>query len=220
MAEYKKTGRTTLKRAFERASYSRDAVHAILDEALICHVAFVHEGEPSVIPTAHWREGETLYIHGSSASRAIRALERGSRACIAVTLTDGLVLARSGYHSSFNYRSVVIYAKARKVADEAEKLATLKSFMEKVAPGRWDELRAPNAQEMKAATVLAFDLDELSAKIRAGGVEDEPEDMNDPVWAGVVPVHRVFGEPQADAQLRADIELPGYLKDYKGPASR
>ena len=130
---------------------------------------------------------------------------------------DGLVLARSGYHSSFNYRTVVVYATGRKITDEAEKLASLKVFMEKIAPGRWDELRAPNDREMKATTVLAFDLVELSAKIRDGGVEDEPEDMNDPVWAGVVPVHRMFGVPEPDPQLRADIGLPGYLKNYTGP---
>ena len=217
MADYAKTKRTTLKRAHERGCYDRDAVHAILDEALICHVAFIHDGAPALIPTAHWREGETLYIHGSSASRAIRALEGGAPACIEVTMTDGLVLARSGYHSSFNYRTVVVYATGRKIADEAEKLVALKAFMEKIAPGRWDELRAPNAQEMKATTVLAFDLSEVSAKIRDGGVLDEPEDMNDPVWAGVVPVQRTFGAPEPDAQLRGDIGLPGYLKNYTGP---
>jgi nitroimidazol reductase NimA-like FMN-containing flavoprotein (pyridoxamine 5'-phosphate oxidase superfamily) len=218
MNAYTKTKRTTLKRAYERGSYDRATVHAILDASLICHVGFLHDGAPAVIPTAHWREGETFYIHGSSASRMIRALEAGSPASIAVTLTDGLVLARSGYHSSINYRSVVIYGTARKIDDAAEKLATLQAFMEKVAPGRWDELRAPNGQEMKATTVLGFDLEEVSAKVRDGGVEDEPEDMNDPVWAGVVPVRPVFGVPEADPQLVAGITLPDYLKDYDGPA--
>lgn len=217
MADYAKTKRTTLKRAHERGSYDRDAVHAILDEALICHVAFIHEGAPAIIPTAHWRDGETFYVHGSSASRMIRSLENGAPACIEVTMTDGLVLARSGYHSSVNYRTVVIYATGRKITEEAEKLSSLEAFMEKIAPGRWDELRAPNAQEMKATTVLAFELSEVSAKIRDGGVEDEPEDMNDPVWAGVVPMRRTFGEPEPDAQLRDDIGLPGYLKNYTGP---
>jgi len=217
MDSYTKTKRTTLKRAHERGSYDRATVHAIVDEALICHVAFLHEGVPAVIPTAHWRDGDVLYIHGSSASRAIRALESGSPACIAVTLMDGLVLARSGFHSSINYRSVVIYGHARKVADDAEKLVTLKAFMEKIATGRWDELRAPNMQEMKGTTVLAFDLDEVSAKIRDGGVLDEPEDMNDPVWAGVVPVCRTFGAPEPDPQLAPGIALPAYLKGYKGP---
>lgn len=218
MSGYTKTKRTTLKRAHERGSYDRATVHAILDEALICHVAFVHDGAPAVIPTAHWRAGDVLYIHGSAASRAVRALEPGAPAGIAVTLTDGLVLARSGFHSSINYRSVVLYGNARKVTDEAEKLSTLKAFMEKIAPGRWDELRAPNAQEMKATTVLAFDLEEVSAKIRDGGVADDAEDMDDPVWAGVVPVGPAFGAPEADAQLRPDIALPAYLKDYKGPS--
>ena len=217
MCDYAKTKRTTLKRAHERGSYDRGAVHAILDEALICHVAFIHDGAPAIIPTAQWRDGETLYIHGSAASRMIRALETGAPACIEVTMTDGLVLARSGYHSSVNYRTVIIYGAARKIADDAEKLATLKVFMEKVAPGRWDELRAPNAQEIKATTVLAFELDEVSAKIRDGGVLDEPEDMDDPVWAGVVPMRRTFGKPEPDAQLRGDIKLPNYLEDYTGP---
>ncbi len=217
MADYAKTKRTTLKRAHERGRYDHDAVHAILDEALICHVAFIHDGAPAVIPTAHWRDGETFYIHGSSASRMIRALEGGAPACIEVTMTDGLVLARSGFHSSFNYRTVVIYATGRKVDGEAEKLASLEAFMEKIAPGRWPELRPPNAREMKATTVLAFELNEVSAKIRDGGVEDEPEDLDDPVWAGVVPVRRVFGTPEPDAKLSPDIGLPGYLKDYKGP---
>jgi len=217
MDAYRKTKRTTLKRAHERGVYDRAVVHAILDEALICHVAFVHDGAPAIIPTAHWREGDVLYIHGSSASRAIRALEGGAPACIEVTMTDGLVLARSGYNHSVDYRSVIIYGTARKISDKAAKLATLKAFMEKVAPGRWDELRAPNAQEMKATTVLAFDVDEVSAKIRDGGVEDEPEDMNDPVWAGVVPVQRTFGMPEPDPQLDPGVALPDYLKDYTGP---
>lgn len=217
MNSYAKTKRTTLKRAHERGSYDRATIHAILDEALICHVAFLHDGAPAVIPTACWREGDVLYIHGSSASRAIRALDAGSAACIAVTLTDGLVLARSGFHSSINYRSVVVYGRARKVADDAAKLSRLKAFMGKVAPGRWDELRPPNAQEMKATTVLAFDLDEVSAKVRDGGVVDEPEDMDDPVWAGIVPVRPVYGEPEPDPQLARDIALPGYLKGYQGP---
>lgn len=217
MDSYTKTKRTTLKRAHERGTYDRAKVHAIVDEALICHVAFLHEGAPAVIPTAHWRDGDVLYIHGSSASRAIRALEAGSPACIAVTLMDGLVLARSGFHSSINYRSVVIYGHARKVADTIEKLATLRAFMEKIAPGRWEELRAPNARELKATSVLAFDLDEVSAKVRAGGVVDEPEDLDDPVWAGVVPVHRAFGTPEPDPQLAPGIALPAYLRAYKGP---
>jgi nitroimidazol reductase NimA-like FMN-containing flavoprotein (pyridoxamine 5'-phosphate oxidase superfamily) len=217
MDAYTKTKRTTLKRAHERGSYDRATVHAILDEALICHVAFLHDGSPAVIPTAHWRDGDVLYIHGSSASRMIRALEAGSPASISVILMDGLVLARSGYNHSIDYRSVVIYGTARKVADETDKLATLQTFMEKVAPGRWNELRAPNAQEMKATTVLAFDLNEVSAKVRDKGVEDDPEDMDEPVWAGVVPVCPRFGAPEPDEQMAADIKLPDYLKDYTGP---
>ncbi len=217
MSDYTKTRRTTLKRAHERGVFDRARVHAILDEALICHVAFEHDGAPALIPTAHWRVGETLYIHGSSASRALRALAAGGPACIAVTFLDALVMARSGFHHSFNYRSVIIYGAARKVSDEAEKLAALKAFMEKIAPGRWAEMRAPNGQEMKATTVLAFDLDEVSAKIRDGGPIDEADDMDDPVWAGIVPVASGFGAPERDPQQTDEIPLPAYLKDYKGP---
>ena len=217
MADYAKTKRTTLKRAHERGFYDRATVHAILDEALICHVAFIHDGAPAIIPTAHWREGDVLYIHGSSASRAIRALENGQPACIEVTMTDGLVFARSGYNSSIDYRSVIIYGAARKVTDEAEKLATLKVFMEKIAPGRWDELRAPTDQEMKATAVLAFDLKEVSAKVRSKGVEDDPADMDEPIWAGVIPVRRTFGAAEPDPKLKPGTELPGYFRDYKGP---
>ncbi len=217
MSDYTKTKRTTQKRAHERGVFDRARVHAILDEALICHVGFEHDGAPAMIPTAHWRSGETLYIHGSSASRAIRSLAAGGPACVAVTFLDALVLARSCFHSSFNYRSVIIYGAARKVSDEAEKLAALKAFMEKIAPGRWDELRAPNTQEMKATTVLAFDLDEVSAKIRDGWPIDEPEDMDDPVWAGIVPVTSGFGTPERDPQQTDSIPLPAYLKGYAGP---
>ncbi len=217
MSGYTKTGRTTLKRKHERGSYDRARVHAILDEALICHVAFEHDGAPALIATAHWRARETLYIHGSSANRALRALEAGGPACIAVTFLDALVLARSGFHHSFNYRSVIIYAVARKVSGKAEKLAAMKACMEKIAPGRWAELRAPNGQEIKATTVLAFDLDEVSAKIRDGGPIDEPEDMDDPVWAGLVPVTSGFGAPERDPQQADSIPLPAYLKDYHGP---
>ncbi len=149
--------------------------------------------------------------------RAVRALEGGAPACIAVTFLDALVMARSGFHHSFNYRSVILYGAARKVSGEAEKLAALKAFMEKIAPGRWDEMRAPNGQEMKATTVLAFDLDEVSAKIRDGGPIDEADDMDDPVWAGIVPVTGGFGAPERDPRQTDTIPLPAYLKEYKGP---
>lgn len=132
-------------------------------------------------------------------------------------MTDGLVFARSGYNSSIDYRSVIIYGAARRITDEAEKLETLKVFMEKLAPGRWDELRAPTDQEIKATAVLAFDLKEVSAKVRSKGVEDDPADMDEPVWAGVVPVRRTFGAPEPDSQLKTGTELPGYFRDYKGP---
>lgn len=217
MADYRKTERTTLKRAHERGHYDRKTVHGIVDAALICHVAFIHDGAPAIIPTAHWREGDVLYIHGSSASRAIRALEGGSPACIEVTLTDALVLARSGYNSSIDYRSVIIYGKARKVGDEGEKLAALKVFMDKLAPGRWEELRPPTDQEMKATAVLAFDLQEVSAKVRSKGVEDDPEDMDEPVWAGIVPLRSTYAAPEPAPDLKPGIPLPDYLKDYKGP---
>jgi len=201
MSEYSITSRTRLRRAHQRGVFDRDAVHAIIDEAYVCHVGARMADRQMVQPTIHWRDGETLYIHGSSKNGLLAALERGAEACVAITHFDGLVLARSAFHHSVNYRSVMIFGQARKVTDEAEKMAALNSLIERIAPGRWNEVRQPNATELKATTVLAFSISEVSAKVRTGPPVDDAEDYALPVWAGEVPFELRAGEPIADPGL-------------------
>ena len=203
------TPRTTLKRIPKRGHYDRELIHQILDEALIAHVGFVMEGAPVVIPTIHWRHEETLYLHGSAASRMLRSLRDGVEACVTVTLLDGLVMARSAFHHSMNYRSVVIFGTARMVTEEEEKRIALDSLVEHVVRGRSAEVRAPNAIEMKQTMVLALPIEEASAKVRTGGPVDDEEDYALPVWAGVVPARLTFGDPIRDE--RSAAELPDYL---------
>jgi uncharacterized protein len=214
MERFAPTERTTLKRLPKRAEYDRERVYAILDEAFICHVGFVVEGQPVVIPTGYGRIGNVLYIHGSAASRMLRTLGGGVDVCVTVTLVDGLVLARSVFHHSFNYRSVVVFGRARVVTETAEKVAALHAFTEHVIPGRWQEAREPNDGELKATTVLALPLEEASAKIRTGPPIDDEEDYALPVWAGVLPLRLVTAEAIKDEQLPADIALPDYVRDY------
>jgi nitroimidazol reductase NimA-like FMN-containing flavoprotein (pyridoxamine 5'-phosphate oxidase superfamily) len=192
------TERTTVHRLAKRASYDRETVHAILDEALICHVGFSVDGSPVVIPTIHWREGETLYIHGSVASRMLRTLKDDVDVCATITLVDGLVLARSAFHHSMNYRSVVILGKAREVTDRAEKVKALECLVEHVVPGRSRVVRAPNESELRVTTVLALPIEEASAKVRTGGPVDDEDDYALPVWAGVIPLKLTQGEPIRD----------------------
>ncbi|HUP61903.1 MAG TPA: pyridoxamine 5'-phosphate oxidase family protein [Thermoanaerobaculia bacterium] len=206
------TPRTTLKRLPKRGVFDRETVYAILDEALICHVGFVVEGAPVVIPTIHWREGDTLYFHGSAASRMLRSLRDGVDACVTVTLLDGLVLARSAFHHSMNYRSVVVFGKAREVSDREEKLRALDALVEHVVRGRGAEVRAANETELKATMVLAMPIEEASAKIRTGGPVDDEEDYALPVWAGVVPAMLTFGEAIPDEGVSAAV--PDYLQRY------
>lgn len=198
MTSYAQTPRTRLIRLPKRGHYDQDTVHAILDEALICHIGTQMKDRPMVQPTLHWRDGNRLYIHGSSKNGLFQALLDGAEACITVTLVDALVLARSAFHHSVNYRSVMIFAAARKVTDEAERMAAFKGFIEKVEPGRWDKVRAPNKQEDKATAVLCFDLTEVSAKVRTGCPIDDLEDYSIDVWAGLVPLKTVQGEPIKD----------------------
>jgi uncharacterized protein len=205
------TDRTRVRRLAERGQYDRETVHAILDEALICHAGFVVDGSPVVIPTIHWREGDTLYVHGSAASRMLRTLRAGVDACITVTLLDGLVLARSAFHHSMNYRSVVVFGKAREVTGE-EKVRALESLVEHVVRGRSAEVRGPNEKELRQTLVLALPLDEASAKIRAGGPSDDEEDYALPVWAGVLPLRLKPEAPIADDGVTGDV--PGYLRSY------
>lgn len=203
--------RTRVRRIPQRGHYETETIHAILDEALICHVGFVIDGQPVVIPTIHWRDGQTLYVHGSAASRMLRSLRDGVDACVTVTLLDGLVLARSAFHHSMNYRSVMVFGRAREVGEE-EKLRALESLVEHVLRGRSKEVRPPSEKEMRQTLVLALPIDEASAKIRTGGPVDDEEDYALPVWAGVLPMKLTFGEPIAGANVSA--EVPEYLAPY------
>lgn len=212
------TGRTTVKRHADRAAYERDAIHAIVDEALYCHVSVIVEGSPRVIPTIHARIGDTLYIHGSNASRTLRALKEGSDACVAITLVDGLVIARSGFNHSMNYRSVMVYGSLREVTDPAEKLQAQTALVEHVVPGRSAEVRMPNDRELRQTTIMALDLTEASAKIRSGPPLDEEEDYPAPVWAGELPMRIATGDPVPDPRLPEGIEIPRSVRDYSRPS--
>ena len=184
--------RTRVKREPQRGRYDRETIDAVLDEALISHIGFVHDGQPFVIPTLHARVGDTVYIHGSAASRMLRELDAGVPLCLTATLFDGLVLAKSVFNHSVNYRSVVLLGTATRVPDE-EKEAALHALTEQLAPGRWEEARTPTAQELKATWILRLPIDEASAKVREGGPVEEPEDEELPIWHGVVPVHLAAG---------------------------
>jgi len=215
MERFAPTERTTLKRLPKRGEYDRERVYAILDEAFICHVGFVVDDRPVVIPTGYGRLADVLYIHGSAASRMLRTLAEAIDVCVTVTLIDGLVLARSAFHHSFNYRSVVVFGKARLVTGAAEKMAALRAFTEHVIPERWDDVREPNESELKATTVLALPLTEASAKIRTGPPIDDDEDHALPVWAGVLPLRLATGEPVNDEQLQSGITVPRYVREYR-----
>lgn len=208
------TARTQVKRVPKRANYEQDTIYSILDEGLICQVGFVVEGQPFVIPTAYGRVGDRLYIHGSPASRMLRSLQKGIEVCVTVTLLDALVLARSAFHHSMNYRSVVVFGTATVVEREDEKLEALRAFTEHIMPGRWDEVRPPSAPELSGTLVLALPLTEASAKVRTGPPIDDEADYALPVWAGELPLAPTPGQPIADPRLPSDIALPGYIKHY------
>ena len=206
------TPRTRVVREPQRAVYDRDAVNQILDEGFLCHVGFVVDGQPFVIPTSYGRDGDVLYIHGSAASRMLRNLDEGVPVCVTVTLLDGLVLARSVFNQSMNYRSVLILATATLVADPAEKIAALHALSEHILPGRWADSRQPNEKELKATSVLRIPITEFSAKVRVGPPVDDEEDLPFPTWAGVIPLEMTTGAAIADEGCQR--ELPGYLRDY------
>ncbi|MGW3510740.1 pyridoxamine 5'-phosphate oxidase family protein [Streptomyces sp. NPDC000994] len=213
-AAYAPTDRTVPTRSADRASYDGELVHAILDEGYVCHLGFVREGAPVVLPTLYARVGERLYVHGSTGSRPLRMAGRtdpGLPVCLTVTHVDGLVLARSAFHHSINYRSVVVHGTAHQVTDPEEKRLALDALVDHVVPGRSADSRPANTKELAATAVLRLDLDAVSAKLRVGGVNDEPEDLSLPHWAGVVPVRREYGTPLADPDLAPATELPGYL---------
>ena len=207
--------RTRVQRLPERAVYDRDAINAIVDEALICHVGFITDGVPVVIPTNHARVDDTLYFHGSPASRMLRSMKEGIEVSIAVTLLDGLVVARTPFHQSMNYRSVVAFGRAREVDDPAEKLRALEAVTEHVTPGRWENSRPPTEKEIRGTLVLALPLDEASAKVRTGPPEDDEEDLALDFWAGVVPLSLEPGEPIPAEGVEGPA--PGYLTGYTRP---
>jgi uncharacterized protein len=214
MSDFQPTQRTQVKRLPKRGHYERETVYQILDSAFVCHVGFAVDGQPYVIPTNYGRTGDTLYIHGSAASRMLKTLSGGVPVCVTVTHVDGLVLARAAFHHSVNYRSVMILGTARLVEDLAEKMEALRIFTDHVMKGRWDDVRIPNEQEMKATTVLALPLQEVSAKVRTGGPIDDEEDYALPVWAGVLPLETIAKEPVPDAQRKNDPPVPEYVKKY------
>lgn len=203
------TDRTALHRLPERGSHDRAVIDPILDEAYLCHLGFTQDGQPFVIPTIHARVGDVLYLHGSAASRAMRTAKQGIPVCITVTLLDGLVLARSAFHHSVNYRSVMVLGTATEVTDRAEKAAALDAIVDHVLAGRSADARPGNDKELRATTVLRIPLTEASAKVRTGGPKDDPEDMDLPVWAGVLPVKMVHGGPERDPA--SEEAEPGYL---------
>ncbi len=213
IAGYQPTPRTRVRRMPERGHYDRATVHAILDAGLIAHVGYVIDGQPYVTPTAYWREDDRLYWHGSSASRMLRAVAGGIPVCVTVAHFDGLVLARSGFHHSINYRSVVALGQAELVTDREHKLAALRRFMDRIAPRRWDETRPPTEQELKGTSLLWMALDEVSAKVRSGPPKDDAEDMALGCWAGVLPARQVWGAPEPSPDLAAGIAAPAYLAD-------
>lgn len=219
MQEISQTPRTTLKRLPKRGSHERKTINSILDEGFICHVGFCVDGQPFVIPTGYARVGDTLFIHGSQASRMLRTLSGGVDVCVTVTLVDGLVLARSAFHHSMNYRSAVIFGRARIVEDDEEKLSALLALSEHFIRGRWQDVREPTETELRQTTVLSVPIVEASAKIRTGPPLDDEEDYALNVWAGVVPLRMVAGEPVPDPRLPAEIAVPDYASRYDRPAA-
>lgn len=209
-----------LRRKRDRGAYDRATIDAILDEALIAHLGIADEdGQPFVIPTLHARRGDVVYLHGSTASRALRALEGGAPACLTVSLLDGLVLARAAMHHSANYRSAMLLGRARPVEGRAEKLAALEAIVEHIVPGRWAEARQPNENELKATAVLALPIDEASAKVRTGPPVDDEEDYALPVWAGVIPIAGAARTPVPDPRLPAGVAVPDAAARYARPGA-
>lgn len=202
MADLAKTERTKLGRAAKRGSYDRQTVYSILDEAMVCHVGFVADGGPVVIPLNHWRHGDSLYFHGATAGRLMEAMGSGAEVCVTVTLTDGLVMARSAFHHSMNYRSVMVFGRPCPVEDDDAKVEALRHLIEHISPGRWDRVRAPSAKELKATAIMALPLNEASAKIRSGPPMDDKEDASLPVWAGVIPLELKRGAPVSGGLTR------------------
>lgn len=214
--ELRKTDRTRIRRANLRGIYDLETAYAILDAAMLCHVGYTIGGKPYVTPTFQWREGDRVYWHGSSASKALRAAE-GTEVCLTVSLLDGLVLARSGFHHSVNYRSVMLFGTAEKVEDPEAKTRHLKTFVEMLTPGRWDTLRPMTDQELKGTTILSMKIEEGAAKVRDGGPIDDEEDYELPIWSGVVPIRYTVGEPVPDPRNLPGVEMPAHVSGFRMP---
>ena len=214
MAEFSKNHKNTIKRLPKRGHYERETIYQILDEALICHVGFVQNGQPYVIPTNFARVDDTIVLHGAKASRLLKHIESGHPVCVETTIVDGLVLARSVFHHSVNYRSVVLFGTGCLIQDEREKLHALEAVTEHFLPGRWKDARLPNAKELNATSVVSIRIDEASAKVRVGPPVDEEEDYVLPVWAGVLPLQELALPPLQDELQSREISLPDYLAHY------
>jgi nitroimidazol reductase NimA-like FMN-containing flavoprotein (pyridoxamine 5'-phosphate oxidase superfamily) len=214
MNDFPKTDLNRIKRKPMRGRYDRETIHQILDEALICHIGFVEKGQPFVIPINFARIGDTLAFHGAGPSRLLKHIQAGLPVCVEVTVVDGLVLARSAFHHSINYRSVVVFGTGRIVKDRSEKMAALAAISEHIIPGRWREVRPPTLKEMNATSVVCIQIDQASAKVRTGPPEDDPADYTLPVWAGVLPLEETALTPVRDELMTQDIPAPGYVTRY------
>ncbi len=214
MTQFKKTGKTRIKRLPKRGQYDKETIYNILDEALICRVGFVEDGQPFVIPTNFARVDDTIILHGAKASRLLKHVEAGNPVCVEVTLVDGLVLARSVFHHSVNYRSVVLFGTGYAIDGDAEKMAALEAVTEHLIPSRWQDARRPNRKELDATRVVAIKIEDASAKVRVGPPGDEPEDYALPVWAGVLPLQEVPSTPIRDELQTEPVPLPGYISSY------
>ncbi len=213
MKEYSITNNNKVKRISKKADYSKETIRAIIDEALFCHIGIIHDGKPVVIPTIHARMGNDLIFHGSNVSRLIKSSHNNDM-CVTITLIDGLVLARSHFHSSMNYRSVVLFGQGEIITDKKERMDAFEAITEHIAPGRWNDARQPNETELKQTAVLKMPIEDASAKISSKFPEDDEEDYELDVWAGIIPISQTFGEPKNDLQLNDGIECPDYLKNY------
>ena len=213
MKTYPISNRNRVKRISNNSDYSKETVHAIIDEALFCHLGIIHDGKPVVIPTIHARMSDQIVFHGSNASRLLK-ISNNNEICVTITLLDGLVMARSLFNSSMNYRSAVIFGKGEIIKDHDERMAAFKSITDHIAPGRWDDARQPNNSELKQTSVVRMPIDEASAKISMGPPDDEDEDYALDYWAGVIPINQTYGEPESDPILQEGITIPDYLKNY------
>ncbi|HXN87641.1 MAG TPA: GNAT family N-acetyltransferase [Candidatus Binataceae bacterium] len=220
MEELRPTPRTTVNRMRKRAVYDREVIHAILDRSIICHVGFVADGTPRVLPTLHARIGDKVYIHGAATNHMLKTAGKGAEICLTATLIDGLVMARSAFHHSVNYRSAVIFGIATEVTDREDKLAAMRALVEHIAPGRWDGSRTPSPKEIAATSILELPINEASAKVRTGGPLDDEEDYALPHWAGVIPLRTEAKLPIPDARLNARIVMPAHISEYRAPDAR